>query len=101
VIAEDYVKTNHSGERRDVMKRLCAMAVGVFLSVFLIASVNAAPESTSGNPQAQKGETGGKKAMKSMRERQQKVREVKKQASAMRQKALYGNSGTQNQRSGK
>lgn len=78
------------------MKRLCGWAVGVFLSVFLVVAVNAAPA----GPQVQKGETSGKKAMKAMRDREQKVREVKKQASAMRQQALYGKSG-QNQRSGK
>ena len=75
------------------MKRLCALAVGVFLSVFLAVAVNAAPAGTSGKPQVQKGETSGKKAMKAMRDRAQKVREVKKQAFEMRQQALYGKSG--------
>lgn len=84
------------------MKRIFALAVGVFLSVFLVGTVNAAPDrSHSGNPQVQKSEAGGKKAMKAMREREQKVREVKKRALAMRQNALYGKSGTQSQRKGK
>lgn len=73
------------------MKRPCALAVGVLLSVFLVAAVNAAPESASGNPQAQQGEKGGKKAMKTMRERQKKVSEVKKQAFEKRQKELSKN----------
>ena len=83
------------------MKRLLALAVGVFLSVFLVVSVNAASASAAGNPQVQKSEKGGKKAMMAMRQREQKVREVKKQALAMRQNALYGKSGTQNKRKGK
>lgn len=77
------------------MKRLCATAMGVVLSVFLIVPVNAAPAGTSGNPQVQKGASGGKKAMKAMRDRQQKVRDIKKKASAMRQQALYGKGGAQ------
>uniref|UniRef100_A0A831UCV8 Uncharacterized protein n=1 Tax=Geobacter metallireducens TaxID=28232 RepID=A0A831UCV8_GEOME len=72
------------------MKRLCALAVGVLLSVSLVAAVNAAPEKTTGNPQAQQGEKGGKKAMEAKREREKKVREVKKQALTKRQQALYG-----------
>ena len=83
------------------MKKLCALGIAVFLSIFVITAVNAAPESISGNPQVQQGEKGGKKAMKSMREREMKRREVKKQASAMRQKALSKNSGTQTQQTAK
>lgn len=83
------------------MKRLLALAVGVFLSVFLVVSVNAASASAAGNPQVKQSEKGGKKAMMAMRQREQKVREVRKQALAMRQNALYGKSGTQNKRKGK
>ena len=72
------------------MKRLCATAVGVFLSVFLIASVNAAPADNSGNPQVQKGEKGGKKAMEAKREREKQVRETKKKAAEARQQAISG-----------
>lgn len=83
------------------MKRLLALAFGVFLSVFLVVSVNAASDSTAANPQVQKSEKGGKKAMMATRDREQKVREVKKRALAMRQNALYGKSGTNNLRQGK
>ncbi|MCM2356766.1 MAG: hypothetical protein NDI77_01340 [Geobacteraceae bacterium] len=83
------------------MKRLLALAVGVFLSVFLVVSVNAASDSTAGNPQVQKSEKGGKKAMMAMRDREQKVREVKKRALAMRLNALYRKSGTKSQQKGK
>jgi hypothetical protein len=68
------------------MRRVLAVAVGFMLSVSLVAAVKAAPGESPGNPQLQQ-EKGGKKAMKAMRDREQKVQETKKKASAMKQQA--------------
>lgn len=72
------------------MKRLYAMAIGVFLSVFLISSVNAAPASTLDKPKQQQGIKNAKKAMQSRLERDKKVREVQKKGQAKRQQAQSG-----------
>jgi len=72
------------------MKRLYAMAIGVFLSVFLISAVNAAPAGTSDNPKQQQGIKNAKKAMQSKLERDKKVREAKKKGQMKRQQAQSG-----------
>ncbi|CAG0990102.1 hypothetical protein [Geobacter sp.] len=67
------------------MKRLVALAAGVFLSIFLVAAVNAAPAGTSDKPKQQQGIKNAKKAMQSKLERDKKMREVQKKGQAKRQ----------------
>jgi len=88
------------------MNRLFALAVGIFLSVLLIAPVNAASGSASGNQQARKGGNKGQftptpKAAKSWHEQDKKRRATRKQAAEMRQKQLSKNSGNQAQQTQK
>jgi hypothetical protein len=71
------------------MRRVLAVAAGLFLSVFLVAAVNAAPGQPPENPQIQK-EKGGKKAMQAKRDREKQVQETKKKAAAMKQQSQSG-----------
>ena len=71
------------------MKRLYAMAIGVFMSVFLISAVNAAPAGTS-QPKQQQGIKNAKKAMQSRLDRYKKMREGQKKGQAKRREAQSG-----------
>ena len=71
------------------MRRVWTVAVGLFLSVFLVSAVNAAPGQSPGKPQIQ-SEKGGKKAMQAKRDREKQVQATKKKAAAMRQQAQRG-----------
>lgn len=71
------------------MKRLYALALGVFLSLSLIAAGNAAPTGASGKPR-QQGIRNAKKAMKGKLERDKKVQEAGKQGQAHKKQAQSG-----------
>ena len=58
--------------------------MGVFLSIFFVAAVNAAPTGTSDKPKQQQGIKNAKKAMQSKLERDKKMREVQKKGQAKR-----------------
>jgi hypothetical protein len=85
------------------MNRIFALAVGIFLSVLLIAPVNAGSGSASGNQQG--GKQGRIKqtpqAAKAWHEREKKRYAAKKRAAAMRQKQLSKNSGNKDQQTAK
>jgi len=72
------------------MKRLYALALGVFLSMSLVAAGNAAPTGTSGKPKQQQGIQNAKKAMKGKLERDQKVQQARKQGQAQKKQAQSG-----------
>jgi len=72
------------------MKRFYAMAVGVFMSVFLVSAANAAPAETPNKPEPQQGITNAKKAMQSKLERDKKVRQTKEKGYAQKQRAQSG-----------
>ncbi|SNB47984.1 hypothetical protein [Geobacter sp. DSM 9736] len=77
------------------MKRMGVVAAGGILSIFLAATVYAAPKISHGSSQAGQ-ESAGKRAMAAKREREKKVQEVKKRAFAARQQALGVSSGAGN-----
>ena len=72
------------------MKRMVALAAGVFLSASLIASANEAPVGTSGGPQSPQGITNAKKSMKHRIEQDKKKDEVRKKGQAKRHQAQKG-----------
>lgn len=72
------------------MKRLMALAAGVFLSIFIVAAVNAAPAGRSDNPKQQQGIKNAKKAMKGKLERDKKVQQARKQGQAQKKQAQSG-----------
>lgn len=72
------------------MKKLYLMATGVFLSVFLVATVNAAPAGAPETPKQQQGIKNAKKSMQSRLERDKKMREVRKKGQAVRRQAQAG-----------
>lgn len=72
------------------MKRLYAMAIGVFMSVFMISALSAAQARTSDKPKQQQGIKNAKKAMQSRLERDKKAHEARKNAQAMRRQAQSG-----------
>jgi len=72
------------------MKKLYLMATGVFLSVFLVATVNAAPTAAPEKPKQQLGIKNAKKSMQSKLERGKKLDEVRKKGQAIRRQAQAG-----------
>jgi len=72
------------------MKRLMVLAAGVFLSIFIVAAVNAAPAGTSDTPKQQQGIKNAKKAMKGKLERDKKVQQARKQGQAQKKQAQSG-----------
>ena len=72
------------------MKKLYLMATGVFLSVFLVAAVNAAPAGAPEKPKQQQGITNAKKSMQAKLERGKKMSEVRKKGQTARRQAQAG-----------
>lgn len=72
------------------MKKLYLMATGVFLSVFLVATVNAAPAAASEKPKQQQGIKNAKKTMQTRLERDKKIHEVRKKGQVARRQAQAG-----------
>lgn len=70
------------------MRRLMALAMGILLSASLLASAHAAQGVKPAGQKQRQGIAHVKKALKSMQERDKKVREVRKRGQAMRQQAL-------------
>lgn len=77
------------------MNRLIAMVVGAFLSVLLVAPVNAVSDGRPGN--RQDGKQGqikqAPKAAKAWHEKEKKRYEVRKRAAKMKQKQMSNQSG--------
>jgi hypothetical protein len=66
------------------------MAAGGLLSVFLVATVNAAPAGAPDTPKQKQGITNAKKSMQSKLERDKKMNEVRKKGQALRRQAQAG-----------
>lgn len=71
------------------MRRLYAVVLGGFLSMFLVSGAMAAPKGPPAKPKEQ-GIKNARKAMAGKLERDKKVNEVRKQGQAMRRQAQSG-----------
>lgn len=72
------------------MKQLYALAVTVFLAIFFVVAVNAAPPVTSDQAKIPQGLKNAKKAMMGKLEHDKMVQEVQKKGQAKRKQAQKG-----------
>lgn len=72
------------------MKKLCALAAGVFMSACMVVAVNAAPAENSNKPKQQQGIENSRKVMKYRIEHYKKMDAVRKKGQEMRKQAQSG-----------